>query len=314
MNRIEIRNYYRKCVGLISLMSSILLLVVSFLAIYIADFDEMDVEEGTGVLALNGLYAIFVLGFLFAVFAFITGIIAVKGNSEGIFTFARINCVLVTVISAIAFVISIYVVRNQDIEWDGEKRAVAAVYLIASLLAAIFAIATVVLSHKGMQYYDKAKRLAKDVPDMDIQRPERVKTGISLVCVSILNLSVAFLCYYFSNMIKIFDKYLVEENDMYATLFFGMFVIGAVIAAYTVITGVSLLFVKTEKLKRICLGAVWANIAYIAVFVVCAVVAMTRDFVKSQYPDVSYFIFAFILVACAIGYLLPSIRGFRKTN
>ena len=208
MNRIEIRNYYRKCVGLISLMSSILLLVVSFLAIYIADFDEMDVEEGTGVLALNGLYAIFVLGFLFAVFAFITGIIAVKGNSEGIFTFARINCVLVTVISAIAFVISIYVVRNQDIEWDGEKRAVAAVYLIASLLAAIFAIATVVLSHKGMQYYDKAKRLAKDVPDMDIQRPERVKTGISLVCVSILNLSVAFLCYYFSNMIKIFDKYL----------------------------------------------------------------------------------------------------------
>ena len=44
ISRIEMRNYYRKCAGYLSLMNTIFVLVASCLAIYIADFDELDVD------------------------------------------------------------------------------------------------------------------------------------------------------------------------------------------------------------------------------------------------------------------------------
>ena len=52
MNRIEMRNYYRKCAGYLGMMGAILMFTLSCLAIYISDFSEINgVEEGTGVVA-----------------------------------------------------------------------------------------------------------------------------------------------------------------------------------------------------------------------------------------------------------------------
>ena len=57
MNRIEMRNYYRKCAGYLGMMGAILMFTLSCLAIYISDFSEINgVEEGTGVVMLNCLY------------------------------------------------------------------------------------------------------------------------------------------------------------------------------------------------------------------------------------------------------------------
>ena len=63
MNRIEMRNYYRKCAGYLGMMGAILMFTLSCLAIYISDFSEINgVEEGTGVVMLNCLYLIFTVG------------------------------------------------------------------------------------------------------------------------------------------------------------------------------------------------------------------------------------------------------------
>ena len=50
MNRIEMRNYYRKCAGYLGMMGAILMFTLSCLAIYISDFSEINgVEEGTEI-------------------------------------------------------------------------------------------------------------------------------------------------------------------------------------------------------------------------------------------------------------------------
>ena len=307
VNRIEMRNYYRKCAGYLSLMNAIFVMVASCLAIYIADFDELDVDEGTGVIMLNGLYFVFVVGAVFAVISLVAGIMSVRGNGEGIFHFQRFISFVIAALMFFSFIISIYVVRNQEIEWNGESRAVTAVYLIVSLFAVVYGILTFLYSHGGMKYYDSGKKFAKDAPDMDAGRPARVELGIALMCGAVLNIAIAFLAYYFRNMIRYYDKTMVEQNQGFSGFYTALFVMGLAVAGISIIISVLHFVINKNELLKAGLAAALGNALYLLVFMAASGIAMTKDFVKSQSPDVSYIIFAFLLCIFSILYLIAAI-------
>lgn len=314
ISRIEIRNYYRKCAGYLSLMNTIFVLVVSCLAIYIADFDELDVDEGTGVVMLNGLYFIFVAGLIFMILSLIAGIAGVKSQSEGIFNFSRLISLLITALMIFSSVTSIYVAVNDKIEWSGETRTMAILYVITSIFSIAFGIATFLYSHNGTKYYDKNSRLAKDVPEIEADRSVRVQQGITLLCAAILNTAIAFLAFYFRNMIEYFDRTLVESNKGFSGFYMVLFIAGLVLAAITVILSVLQFVQNKNELLSAGLLAVIGNAVYLIVFTVLSIVAATQNFVKSQCPDISYIIFAFVLCCCSGWYLFEGARKGRQTK
>lgn len=300
------RDYYRKCAGYLSLMNAVLLTVASCLAIYIADIDELDVDEGTGVVMLNGLYFVFVVGAIFALISLVAGIIAARGKGEGVFAFQRVTSVIITLVMIFSVVTGIYVIRNKEIEWDGEIRAIAAVYLIASLFSVVCAVITFLYSQGGMEYYDRNKKLAKDAPDIDTDRPARVELGVALLCASGLNISIAFLSLYFCNMIRYFDKTMVEESGGFSDFYRVLFFVGLIIAGISIMTGVAHFVINKNEVKKAGLFSALGSWLYLAVFAVSSMVAMTRDFVKSQCPDVSYIIFGFVLCIFSAMYLVAA--------
>lgn len=314
ISRIEMRNYYRKCAGYLSLMNTVFVLVASCLAIYIADFDELDVDEGAGVVMLNGLYFIFVAGLIFTVLSLIAGIVGVKSGSEGIFNFSRLISLLITVLMIFSCVTSIYVAGNDKIEWSSETRAMAILYVIVSILSVAFGVVTFLYSHHGMKYYDKNNRLAKDVPEIEADRSVRVQQGIVLLCAAILNAAVAFLAFYFRNMIEYFDRTLVESNKGFSGFYMVLFIAGLVTAGITIVLSV-LQFVKDKnELLTMGLIAVMVNLVYLIVFTVLSIVAITQNFVKSQCPDISYIIFAFVLCCFSGWYLFEGARKGKLKN
>jgi len=289
-------------------MNTVFVLVASGLAIYIADFDELDVDEGTGVVMLNGLYFIFVAGLIFTILSLIAGIAGVKSKSEGIFNFSRLTALMITALMIFSCVTSIYVAGNDEIEWSAETRAMTVLYVIVSVLSVGFGIAAFLYSHNGMKYYDKNHRLAKDVPEIEADRSVRVQQGIVLLCAAVLNAAVAFLAFYFRNMIEYFDRTLVESNKGFSGFYMALFAAGLVLAGVTVILSVLQFVQNKNQLLTAGLVAVMANSVYLIVFTVLSIVAMTQNFVKSQCPDISYIIFAFVLCCFSGWYLFEGAR------
>lgn len=308
ISRIEMRNYYRKCAGYLSLMNTIFVLVASCLAIYIADFDELDVDEGTGVVMLNGLYFIFVAGLIFTVLSLIAGIVGAKSQSEGIFNFSRLISLLITALMVFSCVTSVYVAVNEKIEWTGETRVMTILYVIISILSVAFGVVTFLYSHNGTKYYDKNNRLAKDVPEIETDRSVRVQQGIALLCAAVLNTAIAFLAFYFHNMIEYFDRTLVESNKGFSGFYMGLFIVGIILAGVTVILSMLQFVQNQNELLTAGLIAVLGNTGYLVAFTVLSIVAMTQNFVKSQCPDISYIIFAFVLCCCSGWYLFEGAK------
>lgn len=303
MNRTEMRNYYRKCAGYLSLMNAIFLFIVSCLAIYIADFDELDVDEGTGVVILNGLYFIFTVGIVFAILSLVAGFIAVRGKGEGIFGFSRFTAAVNFLMMIFSAVTAVYVIKNNDIQWTGERSVMTRIYLAAGLISVFVSAIVFLYSHGGRAYYDRAGSLAKEAPDIDTGRPVRVEHGLALICAAVFNAGISGLALYFCEMIKYFDRTMVEDNEGFAMVYQVLFVIGIIVAVQSVIVSILHWCVNREGLLKLGFITVVENYIYIIVFATVSLAAVTKDFVKSQSPDVSYIIFAFILCMISALYL-----------
>lgn len=313
MNRIEMRDYYRKCAGLLSLMNAAFVFVGACLAIYIADFFETYADEGNALVALNGMYAVFVIGLVFAVMTLIAGIVSVKGHGEGVFNFQKFLSVILFALMLVSSLIAVLVRVNKEVDWSGETRTMTTIYVIVSILSVIFSVVTFIYAIAGSKYYDKSKSFAKDVPEgMEETRPVIVENGIAGICASLMGAFVAGMFLYFSNMIQYYDETMVENNRAFSGFFYVMFIVGLALAAvYLIISGLTFK-VKNAMLYKVDMAVALLNLVYIVVMVFSLVVAMTQDFVKSQCPDVAYIIFSFVLLVIEVAYLLGGLLPFKK--
>lgn len=313
MDRIKMRNYARKCAGYFQLLNTILLICAAGLAIYIADWDELDVDEGTGVIVLNMMYVVFTVGAVFAIVSLIAGMIATRGNGEGIFGFMKFTSGIDFLLAILVGATAVYVLKNTDIEWTQERMVITLIYLIAGMVSVVASACSFLYSYTGSRYYD-GKKLAKDVPDIEEERLKDVMYGITLLCATLLNIGIAGLSFYFRQSIVSFDRSMVEHNEGFATFFFLLFVVGLIIAVQNII--VSILFFQKQRKTHTGMGkmTVFENFGYLTLFVVASAVSMTQSFVKSQSPDASYLIFAFLLCVISALYLVSAFQHNRRGN
>jgi putative effector of murein hydrolase LrgA (UPF0299 family) len=295
-------------------MNALLIFTAACIACFVAEFSELDVDEGSGVLERNGLYTVFAVGFIFSIFCLIAAIIEVRKESEGILSFSRVVNLITTVLMFFSTVVCIAVFCNPDIDWtaDSDRRGTLAVGLAASILAVVLSVVVFLFCNKGLKYYDRGKKLAKDVPQMEEDRPARVHTGFSFFCIAILNTSLAFLALYYAKSIQYFDETMIEHNEGFQRFYFILFIIGLLITLDTVFVGILDVTVQKKDLRLINKAAVIENLAYLLVFVIAGIITMSQQFVKDQCPDIAYIIFSFLLAACELGYLLANFRRIRK--
>ncbi len=315
MNRIELRTYYRKSAGMLLLANVALLLVAACFAILLPfDIPELQAEDGNGLIVLNGMYAIFAVGFIFALMLFITGIVALASQSEGVFTMARNASAICTAVMLFSGILAVMVLNNKEIVWDDEHRVWAWIYLISSILSVIYSLLTVKFAHTGMRYYDKDKKLAKDVPDMDERRPAAMKAGVAMISGAVFVFAISMMSHYFSNMIKLTDKIRVADNKVFSTLFTVLFIVGLCVVIDTVVLGIVNL--RSEKCS-VFPYVHWVfleNIIYVGLFVVIGLISMGQPFAKEGYFLISEVVFTFFLCACVLGYAIVNLKSVWKNK
>lgn len=314
-NREDIRNYYRKSAGFLALISSIWLLVMSGLAIYISDMAEVsDVSNSfANEAALYGYYGTFFFGIIIVLLLIVGGLIGIVSKSEAIFKFLRIMSFLSALISAIYFV-SIYVTFfNSDTNWtNGFTVAIFWISFVSSIINFVASVTVFVLTVKGLKYYDGGKKMIKDAPEITKERLDRKFIGYNMLAFIALSVCVYMLSLYFKFEIISYDDSFAADNTKYINLFNRVFIAGMVFSAIHMVITVCLF--ATDK-WQIMYGnkiALLGQMAASAFFVIICVSSFSKDFVKSNAPDAAYMYFAFVIIGINI---IMSIKAFRaKTN
>lgn len=315
MNRIELRTYYRKCTGMLTLAGAALMFVAACFAILLPfDIAELQAEEGNGLVALNCMYVVFALGMVFALMMLVVGIVALASQSEGVFTFARTMSVLDAAVMILSTVISIYVVTNKEVSWDTEHRVWAWIYLVTSFLAVVYSVVTFIFANTGLKYYDRAKKLAKDIPDMKAERPAAMKAGVAMVSASVFVFAVTMMSYYFSNMIKHSDEIRVENNRVFSTMYFVLFVVGMCVVIDTAVIGIVNVVKENCPVYRYSYLVFIENMIYVLLFVVVSLVALSQPFAQEGYFLMSEVVFTFALCACVAGYAAGNLKAAWKAR
>ncbi len=310
MNRTDIRNHYGKCAAMLGFLHCLLVFAAACIAVYAADFDELKAETGNAVLVRNGLYVVLVVGLIFSLLELVGSLLLAKKGSEGAMSYQRFVTFITCFLMAVAAVLAVLVLRNGEIDWDSEKRAMLSILLVAGLIGTCMAAAIFMCCIKGLKYYDRGKKLAKDVSDREEGSYIQTQIGISFLCTGILNLSVSFLCFFFSNMIKNFEKTHQGFYMCYRILFLigVLMVLEIVFAAFLNVRSSGR---NTKGLNRI---TAIANQGYLLVFSFAGIFSLGQDFVKNDSPDSSYFIFSFILVIISSIYILLNIKRINKKD
>ena len=104
-------------------------------------------------------------------------------------------------------------------------------------------------------------------------------------------------------MIRYFDRTMVEHNAGFTRIYQVLFFAGIFIVAQSLVICLLHWILNRESILKAGFITVLENVLYLAIFIILSAVAMTKDFVKSQCPDVGYIIFSFILAVISFCYL-----------
>ncbi len=317
MNRREVREYYRKSIGVFVLISSMFILAASLLAIYVADFEELSTQTNAEAsnLALYGLYTAFLLGTIITITFWILGINHLRKDSESVMRLQKLPSMFSIFIGVLCFGISTSIYFKTKDMWDEYTTVIFALLAISGLVIIVLNVVILIFTYKGLRFYDDRK-LAKDVPkDMTIIGNDIKRMGYIAFMYSLIGTCVAFMSLYFSKQIVLFDKQFVENNEFFSFSYDKLFSVILEVAVCSIVFGILVIVLKRKK------GFIIANkITFIIntvlmfIFVVLSVVSISKNFAKSSYPDVAYIVFTLILVVVCIVLNLAGIKLAKKTN
>ncbi len=308
--RTEIRNYYRKSIGFISLVNAFWLLCISGLAIYISDFGELAPETNKGIseFLLYGYYTTFFIGAFMFVLLLIGGIVGIKSESEGVFKFLLTVSVVTLLLGGLFTYSSAYSIWWADVDWkDTYTLAILFISLVLGLITFAFALFTIIMAVFGMRYYDGRKE-AKEAKDISVARLNVKFTGYTMVAYILFALAIYAFALYFKNDIIAYDKLQGGESTRWINLFNRVFIAGIVMS---VIHAVMTIFVFAKGNNQIMYAnkiVLMGQCAVTAFYIIVTLAIWNKSFTKLNYPDPAYIIFSYIIIAIN---LVIAIRAFK---
>lgn len=309
--RIDVRDYYRKSIGISSLINALWMLCSAGLAIYISDYGELNPEtnEKMNELVLYGYYATFFIGAFMVLILFIAGIVALKSNSESIFKMLMSVSIVTGVLGAIFSYSSAYSLWWAGVEWkDAYSKTIITISLILGLITLMYSVFTVVMAFLGSKYYDNGRKEAKEVVDIKKQRLDVKFTGYTMVSYILIALAVYALSFYFKNDIIEFDRIQGANNAKYIGLFNRVFIAGVVMSVIHIVMTVFVFVKGTKTIMYANKIVMMGQCAVTAFYILVSATALDMEFSKRGYADASYIIFSYILIAIN---LAVAIRTFR---
>ncbi len=317
MNRREVREYYRKSVGLFVLISSLFIIVASALAIYVSDFAEMSTKtnDDASNLALYGLYTAFMFGAIITIVYWILGIKHLKDDSEGTMRFQKLPSMISILIGVLCFGISISTYTKTNESWDEYTTVIFALLGLSGLVTIILNIIILIFMYKCLSFYDDRK-LAKDVPEKMTMVGNNIKRiGYFAFMYSLIGVCIAFMSMYFSKQIVQFDEQFVDSNELFSTGYFVTYIVMIGLIICSVALGIALIVLNKKKVLVLASKILFIiNCLSMLVFVILSVVSMSKKFVESSYPDISYIIFSLVLVIICLALAFSGIKLAKKSN
>ena len=310
--RTELRDYYRKSMGIFATINAFWMLCISGLAIYISDYAELSPETNTEIseLLMYGFYATFFVGALIVLLVLIGGIVALRTNSEGVFRFLRTVSGITAIIAAVFTYSSAYAAWFAKVTWtDEENLVILVIGFILGCITLTYSVVTIVLSVLGRRYYDNGKKNAKEAGEVKIERLNAKFTGYSMITFLLFSLATYAFSYYFKTEIMTFDKIQGEDNARYIGLFNRVFIAGLVMSVIQFVMTVCV-FAKSSRTimyaNKIIVGG---QLAVTAFYIIVTVAIYNKTFTKLNYPDMAYIIFSYIMIAVN---LLIAVKAFRQ--
>lgn len=305
MNLSDVREYYGKSSGILSLINVIFLLVISGIGIYIADIINTSSEADD--FSLFSLYTVFIIGIFLIVLFFIAGCMGGKKGYEGAMAFRKILSVIAIIIGTLSLIVYVRTTVLTFDEWDGYTTAIYSIVTAASILTICYSIAIFILSYKGNGYYDN-KKLAKDIPDnMSLEGNKKKYMFFINISYTILSISIFLLALYFSKETQSISILGAKENSKYADWFNIIFVIGIITSFIVLLSGVILLLSKIKKMYFVNSIAYVINTVSHLLFSILTVTIIIKSLIKSQDADIAYAVFAIMLVIISGALAIKSI-------
>ena len=308
--RTDIRNYYRKSIGFISLINSLWLLCISGLAIYISDFGELSPETNSEMseFLLYGYYATFFVGAFMVLLLFIGGIVALKSQSEGVFKFL-IMISGVTLILAVIFIYSAaYTIWWSGVEWkDAYTMGILVISLVLGLLTFAYSLFTIIMAILGKRYYD-GKKNAKEAEGVSLDRLNVKFTGYTMITYILIALAVYAFAFYFKSEIITYDDIQGASNTKWINLFNRVFIAGIVMSVIHAVMTVCVFVKGTKQIMYANKIVLMGQCAVTAFYIIVTIAIFNKSFTKINYPDPAYIIFSYILIGIN---LISAIRAFR---
>ncbi len=308
--RTNIRDYYRKSIGFVSLINSLWLLCISGLAIYISDFGELSPESNSTIseMLLYGYYATFFVGAFMVLLLFVGGIVALKSQSEGIFKFLIMVSVVTLILAGLFTYSSAYTIWWSGVEWkDDYTMGILVISLVLGSITFVYSAFTIIMAILGRRYYDGRKN-AKEAGNVNVDRLNVKFTGYTMITYILIALAVYAFSYYFKNEIITYDDIQGANNTKWINLFNRVFIAGIVMSIIHTVMTVCVFVKGTKQIMYANKIILMGQCAVTAFYIIVTIAIYNKSFTKINYPDPAYIIFSYILIGIN---LILAIRAFR---
>lgn len=296
MNRNNLKEYYRKSAGILSLIVILYTLAVSGLAIYIADFEELaEYDTGSNAKYLYALYIAFIAGIFNIIFNAIAGFISLRKESEGVMRFMKFTSVLSIVIGVLNTYSLLSIIKKRDISFDEGSIAIFSITIVSGILIILISVLIFILSKRGYSFVD-GKKLAKDIPEDITEEILKYKYKVVLkFAFYLIALPVVFMALYYSREINSYCCTYNTDKSVFINIFFVVFIIGLILSAVGLISVLASFIKKNVLFEKISKIIINITMLLMLVFMVITLFTIKTDFVGANYPDISYMIFTFVL-------------------
>lgn len=308
-----VREYYGKSTNLLFFMNLLFVLVISGLAVYVADI--MSSAEGENETKIMFLYTVFVVGAIVSFLMIIGCIMGRRGEYEAALKYRRTLSVITFAVGIISFLVSVTTVVQTYAEWDDAYTAtIFILQLVAGIFTVAYSILVFILAFNGEKYYD-SKKLAQDIPEnMTSENNNKKYMFFAGLSYTVLAVSVAALAFYFSNEIDAYSVRDLSDNSTFSDIYDIAAVCCLVTGVLVIVVSAAVLLFKNNKLYIVSRVTYLVSAMTQLAFVIYSLIIMQKDFVKSNSPDITYIIFAIILVAVSYIFAMKSDAIAKKTN
>ncbi len=290
----DIREYYGKSTGLLSFMNLIFVTVIAAMGIYIADIVSSSTEENeTQVFAL---YTVFIIGAILIILIAISCFMGRKGEYEAAFRFRKLLSVLSFAIGMLSLIVSVSTIVSTYEEWsDGYTASIFLIQLAGSIFTVATSVAIFLLVINGVKYYD-TKKVAKDIPEnMTLEKNNKRYMFIINLSYIVLSVSIFLMSLFFASEIDTFSVLDLSDNSKYSQIYEIIAIAGIITTVAVFLSGLLLLVINNKKMYLLTRITYLINTLVQLVFIVYSLTNISKDFVKANYPDMTYIIFCIIL-------------------